>query len=194
MDNSKKIIAIESIVIVLLCLFLFNKCKDDHADKKSHTITKTNIERHYFPKYYPLKLDHYIKGDSIKIEIPAIVDTLAVVQNYFKAYTFKDSIRDTNIFVQSQVQVALNRVLKSDIKYKLLRPITNTTVTIETQKENKPRMAFLVGSDFGFSKTQFFNQISPGVLLITKNKQAYGAGYDLLNGTYQAKIYFPLFK
>lgn len=192
MSNSTKIIIIESIAIILLCLFLFKACQTDSQP----TTRKTKIEKEYkyYPKYYPLKLEHYTKGDSIKVPIPAVVDTASIIRNYFMQYTFTDSIRDTNIAISSQVQIALNRVLKSDIKYKLLRPSVSTTVTIENNTETKPRPALLLGADVGFSNKKQFTQFSPSFLFITKNKKAFGAGYDVLNQTYQAKIYLPIFK
>lgn len=193
MSNSTRIIILQSIAIVLLCLFLFKACQDDNQPKT----TKTKIEKEYkyYPKYFPLKLDHYIKGDSIIVPIPAIVDTQSIIRSYFMQYTFNDSIRDTNIAISSQVQIALNKVLKSDIKYKLLRPSVSTTVTIETNTETKQRPALLLGADAGFSiNNKQFNQFSPGFLFITKNKKAFGAGYDVLSKTYQAKIYLPIFK
>lgn len=189
MRNSTKIIIIQSIAIILLCLFLFNTCND-----VTPTNTKTIVKEYkYYPKYYPIKLEHYTKGDSIPVLIPANVDTQSIIRNYFMQYTFNDSIRDTNIAINSQVQIALNKVLRSDIKYKLLKPSISTTVTIENNTEVKQRPALLFGADIGF-KTNGFEQIAPGLLFITKNKKAFGAGYDLQNKTYQAKIYLPLFK
>lgn len=191
MSNSNKIIIVESIVIILLCLFLFNKC---NSEKPTTVKTKFLTERKYYPQLFPIKLDHYLKGDSIEIKIPAVVDTDFIIRKYFTQFNFNDSIRDTNIFISSQVQIARNTILKSDIKYKLLKPITSTTITIENTTEAKQRPVLLIGSDIGFNNQLQIKQFSPSLLFVTKNKKVFGAGYDFVNQTYQAKVYLPLFK
>jgi hypothetical protein len=191
--TSFTIIAIESIVIFLLCLLLFNNCQDKKQEKKDTKISKVT-EYKYYPKWYPLALTNYVKGDSVIVEKPSVIDTQAVINSYYKRYTFNDSISDTNIIINSQVIVAKNIVEKSLIKYKLLQPMTSTTVTIEKVKETKPRPIILVGADIGFNKTRFISEASPGLIFITKKRQAFGTGYDLLNETYQAKCYLPIYK
>lgn len=191
--TSFTIIAIESIVIFLLCLLLFNNCQDKKQEKKDTKISKVT-EYKYYPKWYPLALTNYVKGDSVLIPIPVSVDTAQIIRDFYTRYTFNDSIKDTIIEIQSSIEVALNMVTKSNIKYKLLQPTKSTTVTIETVKETKPKAALLLGADIGFNKTRLISQVSPGIIFMTKKKYTYGLGYDMLNKTYQAKIYLPLLK
>ncbi len=191
--TSFTIISVESIVIILLCLLLFNNCQDKKQDASNTTIRKVTVYK-YLPKWYPLALTSYEKGDSVIIEKPSVIDTQAVINNYYKRYTFNDSISDTNIIINSQVIVAKNIVEKSNIKYKLLQPITSTTVTIEKVKETKPRPILLAGAEIGFNKTRFISEVSPGLIFITKKRQAFGVGYELLNQSYQAKVYLPIYK
>lgn len=193
MEVTKKIIAIESLIIILLCLFLFNQCRDKKVitpEVKTRIVT----ERKYYPKWNTLVFNHYYKRDSLILQPKQLIDTGAILEHYFSQFTFADSLRDTNISIQSRVVVALNTVIKSDIKYKLLHPITSTTVTIETKTEIPKRAMLLFGGTIGGNKNQFISTISPNLLLITKKYKGFGIGYDVVNQTYQGSFYLPILK
>jgi len=194
METSNKIIAIESIAIILLCLLLFNKCNQKSEPIiKTKTLTKT--EYIYQTKWDTITLHHYHKQDSEIVYFePSKVDTEAVIKNYFKQFTFVDSLRDSNIAVQSRIKVALNTVLESKLTYKLLKPNVSTTITIENTTEQPKRPLLLIGATLGGNKTEFINTITPNLIFVTKSRKAFGLGYNLVNKSYQASVYLPIYK
>lgn len=195
MDNGRSliVICIQSIAIILLCLLLFNTCQEKQKVIDNTKVSKVTFYK-YFPKWYPLVVDHYQKTDSVPTPIPQKVDTAEIIRRFYMQYTFRDSIIDTNIAINSAVTVAGNAVLKNEIKYKLLQPQISSTVTIERENEKPLKPIILVGGELGVSPKRFISQVTPAVMVLTKKRQAFGYGYDILNNTHQAKVYLPLYK
>lgn len=148
---------------------------------KTDTIYKT-IER---PKWYALPPVEKWHTDSFVIEIPAKVDTLAIIRSYFTKYIYSDTTKDSNIVIVNRFVVFENRIDSATTSYKLLREklITNTVLL--------PNKSFLsLGAQVGLSKNNVM--AGPELLFTDRKRRSYGFGYDFLNKMYTAKIYFKI--
>lgn len=107
--------------------------------------------------------------------IPTIVDTFAILNDYYTIRSYSDTIADTVIQAIIGEEVFQNAITAREFKYRLLRReqavVTNTIV-----KESQGIYAGLIA---GGNKNYF--TFIPSVSYQTKKNQMYGIGYDLMN-------------
>ena len=138
-------ILLSIIVALILYLFLFRP--------KSTIVTKTitkfkyDTVQHYINKYITLH-DTVLMVDSI----PAHVDTLLILKDYFSKHVINREFKDTSLLVNLTDTISQNKFFGSKFEYKLLKPqtiITNTTTTII--KDNRWNIGPYVGIGFNSS-------------------------------------------
>lgn len=116
--------------IIIFSLLAFMKgCSYGKTRVKCPTIT-TNIKYIHdtitreTPNYYP----YYIQGkDSIIYQeklIPAKVDTIAILHDYYAKHIYNRQWKDSLLDVQVQDQVTKNEISNLNFKYKILRAQT----------------------------------------------------------------------
>lgn len=102
--------------------------------------------------------------DTIHVNIPAQIDTAAILKQYFTLTYHSDTIRDTNLVAVISDTIGYNRLLSRTFKYQITRP---TTIV-------KKRPRFAAGIIFDKSLTP-----TPTITCDLNRKWAVSAGYSL---------------
>ena len=133
------------------------------------TIYKVDTIEHHIISEYP----YYIsKTDTVILRdtIPAIVDTTAILRNYYAWHYYTRTWQDSLLSVSLTDVISENKVFDSDFSYQILRPqeiINNTTVNYSYS-----RYLYIGGSitvpDAKWSSLAVF---------FGSNKLLYGIGY-----------------
>lgn len=136
------------------------------------------------------EINHYTQGATVFEVVPALVDTLEIVKNYFSKYSSTDTIKDKDLLGILHFTINKNRMIRDSFIYKILRPDIETIIshTIIPEKKN----GFFLGFNAGFSMYNNRPGFGPEGMIITKKDKAIGAGYDFLNKTISAKFLIKL--
>ena len=212
------------ILILIGIIFLMRGCGTDYGDKEIVNIDgedfelieqKTDtvfVEKEVkVTKYVP----KYITKEVIKeVEIPADVDSLAIVRDYFASYKVTDTLQLAYDFPEV-VTDSLGNKPSGDLGYGILTDIIsqNTiqsreidwffkipTVYNTTIVKELPKNEFYYGFGLGVDQTNGFGNLSLNGLLKTKNMNIYGLNIGLSNqvGEYKpfvgASLYWKIGK
>ena len=85
-------------------------------------------------KEIPVVKNHYlIKLDTIvyEVEIPAQVDTQLILKSYFSKYVYTREWKDSLLYAVQTDTVTQNKIFPQSFSYKILRPQTIITNTID---------------------------------------------------------------
>jgi len=127
------------------------------------------------------------KGEDIvhetikEVQIPAIVDTQALLHDYFVKNIYKDTLRlpDSLGYVFLTDTITKNKILgrtfNANVKQ---RVINNTTIVKEL-----PKTKVFYGVEGGFNKADVISHIGLGVLVNTKSDKIYNIGIGVANRT-----------
>lgn len=200
----KEILIVGLIIVVLL----MRSCSggDTVADKDivkvdgkkfelvKHTVDTIFVEKRvevptYIPKYIT-------KIKNVIVEIPANVDSLQIIKDYFTKYKVKDTLQltydfDPDITIDSlgtkpnptlgfgiiTDTISQNKIISRDVVWNFKIPtIYNTTVVKEL-----PKRKFYYGIGAAFDKTNFLNQAKIGILYKDKKDKMWGLDVGALN-------------
>ena len=114
-----------------------------------HRHTQTQIERTIL--------------DTIHVNIPANIDTAAIIRQYFILTHHSDTIRDTNLVAIISDTIGYNRLLARSFKYQITRP---TLI-------QKKRAVLLIGGIFDFQ-----GRVEPTLSISPSPKWMLHAGYS----------------
>lgn len=126
------------------------------------------------PKYVP----KYIKGKTEYVDVPANVDTLAILKDYYTKYSYKDTVAVSsygNGVISDEV--TQNKIVSRKIEWDLKIPIVKETITVKELPKNQ----IYIGGGVGLDKVNLFNQVSAGFLLKTKSDKIYGLSIGISN-------------
>ena len=145
------------------------------------TIYQDTVITEYIPDPYPVE----VISPPETVKIPAdtaelIKKYLALHNNYFSTYTYKDTLKDDTLaFVEVESKITQNKPIKYNLRYFDRTPsVINKEVKIYHQNE------FYVG----------ISNTAPSVLFKSKKGFIVGAGYDPLNKNVQVHGYINLDK
>ena len=123
-----------------------------------------------------------IVHETIKeVKIPAVVDTAALLHDYFAKNIYKDTLRLpdslgyvflTDTITKNQI---FGRTFNASVKQ---RVITNTTIVKEL-----PKTKIFYGIEGGFNKADVVSHLGLGVLINTKSDKIYNIGIGVANRT-----------
>ena len=123
-----------------------------------------------------------IVHETIKeVQIPAIVDTAALLHDYFAKNIYKDTLRlpDSLGYVFLTDTITKNQILGRTFNAKVKqRVITNTTIVKEL-----PKTKVFYGIEGGFNKADVVSHLGLGVLINTKSDKIYNLGIGVANRT-----------
>jgi len=105
----------------------------------------------------------FIPGDSI----PMVVDTAAILKDYFSVYKYKWEKKDDTLAINLYTTVTKNMPIKYDLSYKVLIPFTTIVNNIDNSVIHS-RYFYLGG-------TIIFNDVKSSML---------GANFATVNGLY----------
>lgn len=128
-------------------------------------------------KYVP-KIEYVDK--VVEVEIPANIDTLAILKDYYTKYKYEDKVAvDKYGFGTISDEVTQNRIVSRSIIWDLKIPIVKETIVVKELPKNQ----LYIGGGIGFDKINFINQINTGLLWKTKKDKIYGLNLGLANTT-----------
>ena len=176
-----------SLMILIFALFYLKFCnvpppnvKFVKVAGKGYEVIKEKIDTHYIKVrdtiYRPGK--EIVKVDSIYIEVPADVDTLAILRDFFAKNVYKDTlvlkdslgtIRLIDTITQNKI---IYRTFFADINH---RTITDTVIVKEPNKTH-----FYLGATILSGQNNLLNFAGPSLLIQTKKERIYtlGLGWD----------------
>lgn len=145
------------------------------------------------PKYVPKYVDRVVEKI---VEIPADVDSLQIIKDYYSKFVTKDTLKLTYEFAPEIVidsmgtkpnptlgfgvitdTITQNKIVSRDILWNFEVPtIYNTKVVKEL-----PKRVFYYGVGAGFDKTNFINNAKFGILYKDKKDKMWGLDIGALN-------------
>jgi len=123
-----------------------------------------------------------IVHETIKeVKIPTVVDTAALLHDYFAKNIYKDTLRlpDSLGYVFLTDTITKNQILGRTFNARVKqRVITNTTIVKEL-----PKTKIFYGIEGGFNKADVVSHLGLGVLINTKSDKIYNLGIGVANRT-----------
>ena len=199
------------ILLLVGVIFLMRGCGTDYGDKEIVNIdgedfelieSKTDtvfVEKEVkVTKYVP----KYITKEVIKeVEIPADVDSLAIIKDYFSKVTVKDTLNlaydfpevvtdslgnkpsgDLGFGILTDV-ISQNRIESREIDWFFKIPtVYNTTIVKEL-----PKLEFYYGFGLGMDQTNGLGNFTGNLLVKTKKMNIYGLNIGMSNQLGQYK-------
>lgn len=200
------------ILLLVSVIFLMRGCGTDFEDKeivkvdgKDYELLKQEVDTVFVEKEVKVTkyVPKYITKEVIKeVEIPADVDSLAIVREYFASYKVTDTLQLDYDF-PTEVTDSLGNKPPSNLGYGILTDVIsqNTiqsreidwffripTVYNTTIVKELPKNEFYYGLGVGVDQTNGFGNLSLNGLLKTKKMNIYGLNIGLSN---QAGEYKP---
>lgn len=186
-----KFSTIKNIVLVVLILILGYQMKSGKinigktmvVDGKRYEVIKeihdtTEVEK---TKIVTKKGADIVHETIKEVQIPAIVDTAALLHDYFAKNIYKDTLRlpDSLGYVFLTDTITKNQILGRTFNAKVKqRVITNTTIVKEL-----PKTKVFYGIEGGFNKADVVSHIGLGLLINTKSDKIYNLGIGVANRT-----------
>tara|TARA_B110000977_G_scaffold155297_1_gene197512 strand:- start:517 stop:1206 length:690 start_codon:yes stop_codon:yes gene_type:complete len=196
----------EIIILLLLGIILFLRgCGTDYGDMEivevageKYEVLESKTDTIYVEKEVKVTkyVPKYITKEVIKeIEIPADVDSLAIIKDYFSRVTVKDTLNLTYDFPKIVTDslgnkpsgnlgfgiltdiISQNRIESREIDWFFRIPtVYNTTIVKEL-----PKNEFYYGFGAGMDQTNGFNNVSGNILFKTKKMNIYGLNIGISN-------------
>ena len=179
------------IVVLVAIILLMRTCS---GSKDGTVITEPIIITETITKWDTLKIDSLVyvpkwrtKIETIHDTIPADIDTLSILKDYYAKYFYTDTLSlDSLGSIVINDTISRNSILFREIQPNIFIPTTTVTNTIFVNNRE-----FYVG--FGLKgRTDQINYLGGELLYRTKNKQVYGAGVGL-NQDFQPILGFSMY-
>jgi hypothetical protein len=188
----KKYISLKNIIIVILVIVLVIQYFGITPNQKSKII-KVDGKKYEVIKYAIDTVDVIKtkivtrKGDDIyyetikEVQIPTVIDTQALLQNYYSKNVYKDvlvlpdSLGTVSVIDTISQNKILGRTYNASVKQ---RTIKETTIVKEL-----PKTQLYWGLNSNFNKTDLVSSIGTGLVLKTKSDKLYQIGGGVLNTT-----------
>ena len=193
------------ILLLISVIFLMRGCGTDFEDKeivkvdgKDYELLKQEVDTVYVEKEVKVTkyVPKYITKEVIKeVEIPADVDSLAIVRDYFASYKVTDTLQLSYDF-PTEVTDSLGNKPPSNLGYGILTDVIsqNTiqsreidwffripTVYNTTIVKELPKNEFYYGLGLGVDQVNGFGSFSGNLLLKTKKMNIYGLNIGMSN-------------
>jgi hypothetical protein len=188
----KKLLNLKNIAIALLIVVVvFQQCGGNKkttgeivkVDGKKYELIKHEIDTFEIVKTKVItKKGEDIYHETIKeVTIPAIVDTQALLQDYFAKNIYKDTLQlPDSLGIVSLIDTItqnkiLGRTFNASVKQ---RTIKETTIVKEL-----PKTKLFYGFEGGFNKADVVSHLGFGVLVNTKKDKMFHLGLGVANRT-----------
>jgi len=182
-----KTILILGLIIVILFMRM---CNGDSTETNNKIINvdgkKYEVIKHTTDTVIvPVKQIEYRNGKTIYVEkpiyvnVPAKVDTILILKDYFAKYTYKDTLKlkDSLGYITITDTISKNKILNRLFEANINKMIIKDSIFIK----DLPRNQFFLGVTAGFDRTNIVNFFGPNLVLKTKEDKMYslGIGYGL---------------
>ena len=205
---------LKTILIMILCVVLLLRgCGDTDEPKeivnvggKDYELLEQKIDTVFVnkivevPKYVPKYVDRVVEKI---VEIPADVDSLQIIKDYYSKFITKDTLKLTYEFAPEIVidsmgtkpnptlgfgvitdTITQNKIVSRDILWNFEVPtIYNTKVVKEL-----PKNEFYWGINGGFNKTDVITNVGGGLILKSKKNNLYQLGLGIQNNSNTSQL------
>lgn len=175
------------VIVCLLGVILFQTCgknqtvpgKMTKVDGKKYEVLRTVTDTEYIPEYET----RWKKGDSIPFEVivhdtvPAVVDTLSVLKEYYLTKVYTDTFKINYGQFRIKDTISQNKIVGRGYESDLLIPIQKEYTVVK----ELPKIQLYVGFDAAFNRVDGLSSFGPKLLIKSKKDQLYwiGAGIGL---------------
>ena len=172
-------------ILFFLLLVIQHACRNDSIRPVNKFIelkrAPVELKFNYRPKITfktPPKIK-IIKGDTVIKEIPAIVDTNAILASYFSTNHYDDVLKDDSIaFISVHDDVSRNKIINRNTKIQI-HPVV---------LKQEPVRKLFVGAGLGGSIDKF--GLSGKLLYIDKKQNAFEYSYNPIIGYHEVSAFF----
>jgi hypothetical protein len=173
-----------STVILIIATYLMGK---EIRDCKKVSLSDTTIV--YLPgdTIFKTIFKQINKPDTIRVTKPLFVDTLSILEDYYLAKIYTDTLSDSILEAIIRDSITMNSLAGRHFKYRIINE-KQVTITNTIIKENT---GLYVGAILEGSKNSF--GFGPSITYITKKPMSVGIGYDLLNKNAYLQVQWKLF-
>ena len=185
------------IVVLLIIIFFLRECQGNQINSpltEGETIVKietkydtiVNTIETYVPQYRTeVKWRTRTIHDTIEVHDTIPIDTLSILEDYFKAYAYTDTLKKDSVTVVINDTISQNKILARGLKYTLVYP---TTIISKESAVNKREL--YIGLGLGGDKQQI-SYIGSELMLRNKKKQIYGIGLGI-NSSFEPILTFKM--
>lgn len=184
---------ITSILIILLFLIFitWRECSRPSGDyPKADTIRITDsIPGDSIPYAVKIKGDPYpVRVDCTTI-VPADVDTLAILEDYYRKYYYDDTLMsDTSAYIRLMAHTFQNTLVYDSLIFQNRRKTAINTTIINPQPRKRLKLYAGIGTNFGTDRLTFTGDL----LFVMPKGYALSGGYDFINKEITVKGFIPL--
>ncbi len=126
--------------------------------------------------------------DTVYISVPSVIDTNAIIRNYFASFTGTDTlVDDSSVFVSIDWTVSQNKLISISPYIANRRPQTIMHISAVP----KPKNTIYVGFSAGIQQSKA--GLGPAFMWQSKNDVMVGASFDLINRNTSLSIHWRLF-
>ncbi len=167
------------------------KCPDCKADTIVKTVIRTDTTLIRVTEYIPRRKERIITQN---IYIPTIVDTAAILADYFAKYYYVDTLlNDTSAWIVVYDTISRNKIQSRQVEFRNRRPVQINTYTTEIiQKKWNIGVGVFVGGLIQADSGRF--DAGFGAILSTKGKSTYGVEFNPFDRSFRVCYYWNLRK
>ena len=200
---------LKTLLIIALCVVLLIRgCGNEdtkdietvEVDGKDYELLKQTIDTVFVTKEIkvPTYIPKYItKVETVEVQIPIDIDTLAIVEKYFSTYHVKDTLNLAYEFPTGVTDslgnkppptlgfgiitdnISQNAIISRDVDWTFQIPtIYNTTIVKEL-----PKTQLYWGLNGGFNREDVVTNLSTSLLLKTKKDKIFQLGLGVQNNS-----------
>lgn len=192
--NSYNYFSIVVIVGLIIALVFCRECGRGHPDTSVSTYTDTVL---VVETIYDTNMVYKTKDTLIPVYynvpdvIPSVSDTPSLIYHHFADVYYSDTaVDDDKMFIWIGDTISQNHLKHRTIKYKDRTPTEIVQNVVNVNCENKIKV--FAGVGLGVSPTLDTYKIEPKLMLLTKQDNLYGVGYDLRSGIVSFDIMWKL--
>ena len=176
----------QSLIIIglIIVIFLLRECRGDSKGTPTEPVKVVKVETKYdtivkevtsyVPEYRTeVKWKTKTIHDTIEVHDTIPIDTASILEDYFKAYAYNDTLKEDSITLIVNDIISQNQIMSRNIKYSLVYP----TTIIQTEREVNKRELYL-GFGIGGDRQQL-SFVGSELLLRNKKERIYGVGLGI---------------
>ena len=176
----------QSLIIIglIIVIFLLRECRGEKSPLPTEPVKVVKVETKYdtivkevtsyVPEYRTeVKLKTKTIHDTIEVHDTIPIDTASILEDYFKAYAYNDTLKEDSITLIVNDIISQNQIMSRNIKYSLVYP----TTIIQTEREVNKRELYL-GFGIGGDRQQL-SFVGSELLLRNKKERIYGVGLGI---------------
>ena len=176
----------QSLIIIglIIVIFLLRECRGEKSSLPTEPVKVVKVETKYdtivkevtsyVPEYRTeVKWKTKTIHDTIEVHDTIPIDTASILEDYFKAYAYNDTLKEDSITLIVNDIISQNQIMSRNIKYSLVYP----TTIIQTEREVNKRELYL-GFGIGGDRQQL-SFVGSELLLRNKKERIYGVGLGI---------------